>query len=80
YCSSEGREEEYANITSDSRFPNCNANTRTAIGNVTIQAEENPKCGSDGRLERGKIVASLGNSQYKVYCLVNIAPFRCYVQ
>ncbi|MFN3976875.1 MAG: prepilin-type N-terminal cleavage/methylation domain-containing protein [Aquificaceae bacterium] len=81
YCSSEGREEEYTNITSDSRFPNCRANTPTAIGNVTIQAEQNPKCGSDGRLERGLIKAYIeGSDKYKAYCTVDVRSFRCYIE
>ncbi|MFN7065370.1 MAG: type IV pilin protein [Aquificaceae bacterium] len=79
YCSSKAKEEEYDPI-GDSRFANCKDTTPTAAGNISIQALENPKCDGEGKLTQGKISAYLVGSDYKAYCVVDIRPFRCYVE
>ena len=79
YCASEAQEEEY-NPIGDTRFSNCKNSTSTAAGDIKMQVLENPKCDNEGKLTQGKISAYLEGSDYKTYCVVDIRPFRCYVE
>lgn len=82
YCSSESQTETYSNPLTDSRFPNCKENTSTPVGNVKMAVLEQPSCNSQGLLSAGKIAAYFESSpnSYKVYCIVDAMPFRCYIE
>ncbi len=83
YCASEAKEEEYSPIGNTS-FSNCKNSTSTAAGNIKMEVLENPKCDREGKLTQGNITAYLEGSDhedsYKAYCVVDIKPFRCYVE
>lgn len=85
HCASEtptSGTETYSNPVGDSRFFNCKHVTATAIGNVVIEVIDNPVCNASGMLTQGKIVAYLEGSpnSYRVFCEVDIRPFRCYIE
>ncbi|MFN4319066.1 MAG: type IV pilin protein [Aquificaceae bacterium] len=81
YCSSESINETYDNPIGDPRFPNCNENNTVAVGNVKIEVVVVPSCGSSGMLSQGVIKAYIeGSDNYKAYCVVDIRPFRCYIE